>query len=768
MKPLFTNFFCCIVFIFSSATTFAHFGDIKGNIKDNITNLPVTEAKITLGETILNTVTDSLGNFSFAQVPAQHYIISIEAKNYQTKSFDFIVEADKVSTLNFYLTPSLISLPDVVVKSDRPVTSSSSMLLNRVDFELRPKNSAQDMLRLVPGLFIAQHAGGGKAEQIFVRGFDCDHGTDVATFVDGIPVNMPSHGHGQGYADLHFLIPETVNRMEIYKGPYFTQFGDFATGAAVQFRTLDSLEHNTLQFDLGSVPGHANITGRRGLLMAQIPSGLKNTSSYFAGDILYTPGYFDNSQHFNRYTIFNKTTYRIAPQSSLSLSIGSFGSSWDANGQIPERAVNAGLISRFGSIDTTEGGTTSRSNINLQFRSGNEKHKLESQIYYCAYRFKLFSNFTFFLNDPIKGDEIEQDDNRSILGYNGSYSVANKFLGINAKTIFGLGFRSDNIENSLWHAASRVRLSAKAHALVHERSNSFYINEQIPFTSWFRAEVGLRSDYFVFDVEDLLPTDSIHTNYSGFSYQTQLSPKINLIFSPSDNLKFFINSGYGYHSNDARSVVQQATTHHLPKASGAEFGTLIRINNRVIISAALWGMELENELVYVGDNGTTEDRGPSRRTGIDFSTRVQFTQWLFADVDVNYAHNVFITKPYGEVLQKDNLIPLAPVLTSTGGITARHKSGLEASLRYRYMADRPANESYTVTAHGYNIFDFTGDYHNRHYKIGFTIENLLNTQWNEAQFDTESRLFNESAPVEELNFTAGTPIASKLSLGIFF
>ena len=751
-----------------SNKTEARPGSIKGTITDYITGAGVADVKISLGEGNFSAVTDTDGRFFIASVPANTYPIFIGKTGYLEKKFSITVNSSDTLTLTLTLTPTVIDLPAMIVVSEKPLSAASSSIINKLDFELRPKNSAQDMLRLVPGLFIAQHAGGGKAEQIFVRGFDCDHGTDIATYVDGLPVNMPSHGHGQGYADLHFLIPEVVQNMQVYKGPYWAQFGDFATGAAVQFNTLDRLDKNQFTLEASTVPTQRAFAGTRALMMLQLPINDDHVSSYIAGDFLFNHGYFDVDQKFGRFTLFSKTTFQLNDHSSIMFSFNGFGSSWNASGQIPERAVADGIIDRFGSIDTTEGGTTSRNNFNLIYSSKSRGNDFMSQVYFGNYRFKLFSNFTFFLNDPVHGDEIEQDDARTFLGYNGSYSIPGKLWGMNIKTTFGAGFRADNIENQLWHAEARVRLNPEEHANVYERNMLGYVKEEwMPNEQW-HIEGALRENYFTYDVEDLLPTDSSHTNYTGYNYQFLPTPKLNIAFYPSNDLSFFFNSGLGFHSNDARVVVQDLNNHRLPRALGAEVGTQIRLDNRFIFSFAFWGMDLSDELVYSGDDGTTEDNGPSRRMGIDFGMRMQITKWLILDDDVNFAHNYLLNSFLGSELPTDNLIPLAPTLTSTGGLTARLENGFEASLRYRYMHDRPANESNTVIAHGYTVVDAVADYHTSKYKVGNSIENLLNTKWNEAQFDTESRLFDEPAPVDELHFTAGTPFAAKLSATVYF
>lgn len=741
---------------------------ITGIVKEKQIKTTMEDVVVSIKETDAHTHTDASGNFSFMNVNAGTYEINFSKLGYKKLKQTVTIITNENKQLVIELTSSTNKLGSVEVVTDRPVSAASSEFLSRIDFENRPKNSAQDMLRLVPGLFIAQHAGGGKAEQVFIRGFDCDHGTDVATYVDGMPVNMPSHGHGQGYMDLHFLIPEVVEGMQIFKGPYSPKFGDFATGAAVNFKTLDSLDHNLIQLESAYFPEISNLGASRGLAMLQLPQIASKISSYFAADVINSRGYFEQSQKLKRVSLFSKTTLAITDHSHLHLSIGGFGSSWNATGQVPERAVNAGLISRFGSIDNSEGGTTQRNNVSVTYHTQVDASEFDVQAYSSQYRFKLFSNFTFFLDDTINGDEIEQDDNRTIHGLIAHYSIAHKLGNMNNRFTLGGSYRADEIENQLWHAVKRTRLEARASANIHERSTGIYANEVFRFSDHFRAELGARYDYFIFDVDDLLPSDSNHTNYSGYNYQTLLSPKLNLIYTVNDCLQFFLNLGSGFHSNDARSVVQQQDQHELPRSVGAEVGTLFHLGKKFVASAALWWLDTENELVYVGDDGTTEDKGPSRRTGIDISARYQLTSWLFADADLNLSKSVFTDKLYGEKLNNDYYVPLAPTATSAGGLTAKFNGGLEAGVRYRYLGTRPANEDNSVTTRGYNVFDLSVNYKRKNYKVVLVIENLTNTKWNEAQFDTESRLPFETQSVDELHYTPGTPFSAKLIVGYTF
>jgi outer membrane receptor for Fe3+-dicitrate len=755
-----------ILFFIFNSFSFAQTISFKGTVKDAISGKALEDAEIIIDSTNNHTHTDDKGNFFFVNIPVGNYELEFSHKGYEKQFLKIDLTVSDTVNLTILLTTKSINLIEVAIAADRPVSAASSSYISQASFANRPKNSAQDLLRLVPGLFIAQHAGGGKAEQIFIRGFDCDHGTDVATFVDGIPVNMPSHGHGQGYADLHFLIPEIVEGMSVFKGASSPLYGDFATGAAVSFKTYDSLPNNLIQIEAGSVPLVRPVTSTRGLALLKIPFHSSRVSSYFAADVTHNSGYFDINQDFKRTNIFSKTTFAINENSRIQFSASGFGSSWNASGQIPERAVASGLISRYGSIDPNEGGTTQRNNYNLTYTAKLGLGEFETQAYACTYRFKLFSDFTFFLNDSVNGDMIEQGDNRTIKGVNAKYTLGHKVFNMQDRFTIGASFRSDDIENQLWNAPQKIRSTPVAHSLIHQRSNSVFVNEMFRFNSHFRIELGARYDYFVFDVEDLLPSDSTRTNYSGFNYQSAINPKLNLIYTVNDNLQFFFNTGSGFHSNDARSVVQDKNQHQLPLAVTTELGTLFHIK-KTVVSAAIWAMDLSNELVYVGDDGTTENKGASRRYGFDISGRTQILPWLFLDIDFNLSNGRLIDTLFGYQKKTDYYIPLAPTLTSVGGVTVKVK-GFEGGLRYRYMKDRPANESNTIIAHGYNVFDLTANFKTKHYKVGVVIENLFNVSWNEAQFDTETRLKDESQSVSELHYTPGTPFYAKLVLGYMF
>ena len=681
-------------------------------------------------------------------------------------------------------TDDVIQLEKILVKGDRAYSTASSKLIREFDLNIRPIQTAQDMLQLAPGLIVTQHAGGGKAEQIFLRGFDADHGTDVAISTDGIPVNMVSHGHGQGYADLHYVIPELVESIDLFKGPYFARHGNFSTAGSIMFRTKDYIDENTVKIEGGEF-NTQKVTG-----LFQVPGSGEYQSAYFGAQFYNTDGPVESEQNFQRSNLFGKFHTRLNETNELTFSVNSFSSAWDASGQIPQRAVDNGLITRFGTIDDLEGGQTGRQNLSLTYTVRDENNsQFFIQPYFSRYNFKLFSNFTFFLDDQENGDMIEQTDDRTLLGLNTEYQFQQSIRSMQSTTTFGGGFRSDDIAVSLWHSPNRRRLTQRVDSGIIERSLFLWVQEELVVNSKLRLQLGLRGDYFTFNVEDHLDTlsDASITlpHASGYAQQAMLNPKFNLVYSPLHSTDIFLNFGTGFHSNDARDVVIEQTLSDLervfsrqglndaqinerlaqlnfdpahsgirtlPRAIGAEIGTRHQFWNRISIGIAGWWLELGEELVFVGDAGETEISGKSRRIGIDFEGRAQLLSWLWVDTDVNLSSGKFVDEP-----SDVNEIPLAPRMTSTGGLTAAHPSGFGANLRYRHVGDRPANEDSSVTAEGHTLVNIGFSYTLGPFKYFATVENLFDVDWNEAQFDTESRLVDETSPVSEIHFTPGSP-----------
>ncbi len=657
-----------------------------------------------------------------------------------TTYIHIIEDIDISDNLEIILEESTISLNQIVIS---PQVNTLCQIVS-VDLETNPVKSSQEILRKVPGLFIGQHAGGGKAEQIFLRGFDIDHGTDINLSVDGIPVNMVSHAHGQGYSDLHFLIPETIKKIDFGKGPYYANKGDFTTAGYVGFETIDELKNSSVSVEYGDFDTFRTV-GLFSLLNS------KNNDAYLATSLNTFNGPFESPQNFNRINVMGKYNHLSNSGDKISFMASHFQSKWDASGQIPQRAVDAGLISRFGAIDDTEGGNTSRTNISIDhFKKLSDKKTLETNAYYSHYDFELYSNFTFFLEDPINGDQIVQQEDRNIFGFQTVFNDTKNLLHTNDFDFSaGLGLRYDDVNDvGLFRTKNRKEILERLAFGNVDQINSFgFVNANWTLGK-FKINPSLRLDYFKFDYEDFLSETYDNRSES----KAFVSPKLNLFYSPSKDIQFFIKSGIGFHSNDARVVVANEGEDILPAAYGLDVGVGYKILDNLFLNTALWALYLEQEFVYVGDAGIVEPSGETMRKGIDLGLRYEPTNWLYLYNDFNYTDARSIEEPSGEYF-----IPLAPEITMTGGLSVKEIGDFSGGINYRFIGDRPANEDNSIIAEGYFITDLNLNYTYKNMVFGIIVENLFDTQWNETQFATESRLFNETNAVEEIHFTPGTP-----------
>lgn len=402
------------IFLSLKAITQVH---VSGKVVDAISNQPLEAANIEQQGNEQNKVlTNPYGNF-LIRTNIRKKVLIVSFIGYRQVDID----VTNKSYVKILMIPDVVTLKDIFLAQGSGQQKFSS--LAKVDLDLKPGKNTQELLRLVPGLFVAQHAGGGKAEQIFLRGFDCDHGTDVQVSVDGLPVNMVSHAHGQGYADAHFIIPETINNIDYGTGPYYTQHGNLNTAGYVSFSTYNNMAKSRIQLEAGRYN-----TFRTLAMIDLLKKNKDKQSAYIAGEFNYTNGPTINPQNFNRFNIFGKYNFSLSDNTQFTASLSAFKSKWDASGQVPERAVDAGLIDRFGSIDPTEGGNTARYNANIILsHTFSDGSTIENQAYYSRYLFSLFSNFTFNLNDPINGDEINQAERRNIFGYSTRLSKRNLY-----------------------------------------------------------------------------------------------------------------------------------------------------------------------------------------------------------------------------------------------------------------------------------------------------------------------------------------------------
>jgi outer membrane receptor protein involved in Fe transport len=701
---------------------------------------------------------------------------------------------------------NVIELEEIVIEARRPLTAASSDEIRALDYELRPHATPQEILNNVPGLVATQHQGGAKATQYLVRGFDSDHGTDFALYVDDLPVNLPTHGHGQGYADLNFLIPETVDRLQLFKGPYFADLGDFATAGALKISTLDEFDESFVRAEGGSFDTQRYVAGAS----PRLPWG----KTLVAAEAYFTNGPFEDEQNLARYNVFGKITFEPSPTMDIAVTGSVYDADWDASGQIPLREVSAGRLDRFGSLDATEGGSTDRENLNLQLTSSpSAEDEVYLQFYASRYSLRLYSNFTFFQDtgsrfveqadgvvcdkrsapcNPagavfIPGDGIAQDDNRIVFGSRARYTRSWSAGPVGVQSKLGFETRRDDVDVALHRQVRRTTFFTVNQVNVKEQSLSAYVQHQLFLTEWLRFEGGLRGDVYWFDGADRLPGQGPDPNFESVAVGGResdyiLGPKANLIVTPLADTDLYANFGIGFHSNDARVVLDTGRS-ALVEALGYELGARTRRFDRLDVAAALWLIDLDSELTFSGDGGRVDadvdpitgnfiPGGSTRRWGIDFETRLRAADWLFFDYDLTYADPRFRSG--------GGAVPLAPTLVMNGGASAEFDNGFSAALRARFVDDRPASEDRSLNARGYTLIDLLAKYRWRNVEASLQLFNLANFDWRETQFGDPSCVAGEvgvdpACPIDgngegvtDIHFTPGNPFAARGGLTVYF
>lgn len=750
------RFLSILFFLFSIA--FAKGQDrVSARITDSTTSAPVVGATIILNPGKITTVTDETGNFFYNHISGQNLYLTISAIGYEKRTLrlEDIPENRRISIIE-----KMSQLSEVVITSD---VKNPNKSISETDIRYRGVSNSQEVLRLVPGLFIGQHQGGGKAEQIFLRGFDNDHGRDIALYSDGMPINLVSHAHGQGYADSHFIIPETIERTSYEKGMYNAEKGNLAVSGSVDFHTADAIDKSTFkleagQFDTFRAFGMVDLLGKQ--------AKLNDQSWYAASEYRYSNSYFLNPQHFKRFNFFTKARTKLGERNYLSISASYLNSDWKASGQIPENSVNSGIVNYFGAIDPNEGGATSRTNLNILLLT-RTRHEgvIMNQIYYSRYKFDLHSNFSFFLLDSINGDEIRQRESRNLIGYNGNYRHQGLLGKVKTITEAGLNVRIDATQNTEFdHTVDRYN-TIEIYKLgnITESNFSAFIAQSFQLSSKITFRAGLRYDRFFFLYNNKLASDSAFNGPGKYSSNDKIiSPKFNFYYTISERAQIYLLMGKGFNSNDTRAVVASRGLPTLPAAYGVDLGAMLKPAKNFLLNTVVWYSYLQQEYVYGGDGGTIDFSGRTRRVGFDISARYQPIKALYFDVDVNFANGRALDESRG-----NNYIPLAPVWSSTGGFTYVLKDGFNGSLRYRYLSDRPAIEDYSYTAKGYFVNDLVLNYTTKKYELGVTINNLLNVRWKESQFQAETRL--KGAPVDNgITFTPGTRFSAQFHVSYFF
>ncbi len=640
-----------------------------------------------------------------------------------------------------------LEVPEVSVEGDRPVAASSQQFIPDKEYVMQPQGRPAQVLRLIPGLVAVEHSGGaGKADQYFLRGLDGDHGTDLAFFADGMPINFRSHAHGQGYADLNFIIPETIEGVDAYKGAYHVEFGDFNTAGAVNFKTREVVREGLVQ----AAAGHFDT--QRYLLMLSPTKDKVRT--LFAAEGYYTDGPFLNDNRYVRTNLLGKATMNPTARSELSLT-GTFQKSqWNASGEIPLRAVHDGSLDRFGAIDPSEGGNTLRSTARLNYHYDTATGgRFFANAYGQYYRLDLFTNFTFFLNDPVNGDGIQQSDRRVMYGGDLGYRQALRILDVDSAVTAGFQSRVDNIHTRLGTQRQRNPLNPTIDSDILEASYAPFVKLEVQPVSWLRMTGGIRSEVFTFDVRNrcLVCTEQP----AGRTNSGLVLPKLNLILGPWVRTEFFANYGEGFHSNDARSAVAPGSA-PLARAKTYEVGLRSKPwgPEGLELTATLWAVDLKSELVFVGDEGTTEIRGATRRRGVEAAARGQIAGPLYFNGSVTWSQAEF---------KNGDAIPLAPTLTGYGALILRWPEGVTSQLQATYMGVRPLVEDRSIKSPSWIAIDLSERYHipvklaHGRLEAFLFVQNLLNTKWEQAVFAFDSRLRNEAAGVTDIHFVPGNP-----------
>ncbi|MBW2941780.1 TonB-dependent receptor [Zhongshania aquimaris] len=644
--------------------------------------------------------------------------------------------------------------------------SASEGIVGQQEISLRPLLRTGEVLELVPGMVVTQHSGTGKANQYFLRGFNLDHGTDFATSVDGMPVNMRTHGHGQGYSDLNFLIPEVVSQLAYKKGAYYADVGDFSGAGGAQISTTRSLEQGLLELTLGEDNFY------RVLAMNSLQIGGGTTTVAVEGN-RYDGPWSDIEEDLDKINVFLKHAIPLE-DGQLSFTVMAYDNSWNSADQIPSRAVEQGIIDELGSIDKTVGGESSRYSLNANLELGD----WVGSAYVIDYDLNLWSNFTYFLDDETNGDQFEQVDNRTIYGGQLAYLLEGALAGRTMSNKFGGDLRVDDInEVGLYRSQARQRLGAIRSDQVTESSIGLYWENRITWTDSLRSVLGARYDYYDFDVDDKtgININSIDlSNNGGTSDDSISSVKASLIYTFNDEWEGYISAGQGFHSNDARgttirldptdgSVIDSVDP--LVRSLGYEVGTRGFISDRINTSISLWTLELDSELLFVGDAGNTEPSRASERNGIEITGYYHFTDQISLDIEYAYTNSKFT-----ESAPEGNKIPGAIKNVFQAGLNADFSSGWFGSLRVRHFGERPLLEDGSVKSDDSTIWNLRAGYRMSNWVFKADVLNLSDSDDHDIDYFYASRLASEPAGVatDDIHYHVIEPRTIRLSMGYKF
>ena len=711
----------------------------------------------------LTAFTDSFGRYAFAGVSPGTVDLAFRLPGFATlvrKRVILGAGATTTSDATLHLTTST----DVVVTGkrtfrnladlDAPVndligiaSASTVGVVTAEQIDERETHRPADVLESVPGFLISQHSGEGKANQYYLRGFNLDHGTDVATTVAGVPVNMPTHAHGQGYSDSNFLIPELVSGIQYKKGPYYADEGDFSAAGAVNVNYVNALEAPIADMGLGS-EGY-----RRGLFAG--------STSFAGGTLLGALELYHNDGPWTNPDDYRKINGVVrwstgGPSNGFSVTAVAYQGAWNATDQIPRRAVDEGLIGRFDAIDPTDGGRSHRTSLSAQWESTGYNSQTRVEAYVIDYALNLWNNFTYFLNDPVNGDQFEQVDRRVVTGFKASRQWLLTLFGRDVEATAGFQLRNDNIPTlALYDTKARDVLSTVIDDHVSQTSGALYGQASIQVAPKFRAILGLRGDLYHFNVSSNIPANS------GSDTPGIVSPKLSLVFGPFSNTEFYLNGGTGFHSNDGRGAtltVDPATLEPLDRvkplvrAKGAEVGVRSTSLKGFQTTFAVWLLDLDSELVFSGDAGATEPSRASRRVGFEWANYWSVNPWLTFDADLAYSRARFTQyDPAGDH------IPGAIEGVASAGLSVSNLAGFFGSLRYRYFGPRALIEDNSVRSAASTEVNLRAGYRlTKVLRVTLDVFNLFNQQSSDIDYYYASRLPGE--PLDGVNDIHSHPV----------
>ncbi len=643
--------------------------------------------------------------------------------------------------------------------------AASAGTIRRDLLQSRPAQRPGEVLEFVPGVIVTQHSGDGKANQYFLRGFNLDHGTDFATRINGMPVNMPTHGHGQGYSDMNFLLPELVDRIEYRKGPYFATVGDFAAAGSADIQYVNSVAAPFAQLTLGENGYRRGVAGGSGLVAPGV-------TALGALEVMNTDGPWTVPERVRKlngvFTLSGGTRAQGWHVSALA-----YRSRWTATDQVPQRLLDAGSYNgrpfgRFDSLDPTTGGESHRTSLSGDWHIDSAAGRTQVSAYALRYDLDLNSNFTYALERPADGDQFKQTDKRTVYGMDAEHTVSHDLGPIPARTVAGVQLRQDRIRVGLFDSVARRVTNTVREDAVRQTQLGVFAQTSLEFTPELRAVLGLRADRLQARVNALtLPANG------GSANDTQLSPKLTVVWSVTPKTELFLNTGRGFHSNDARGMTARFdpktgdavdSVPALVPLTGAEIGLRTEAIAGLQSSVSIWGLRSASELVYVGDAGATEASLGSRRRGVEFSNRWQPVPWFLFDADLAFSH---------ARLKDGSRVPNAIDRVGSVAGTLKNLNGWTASLQWRYLGAGALTEDNSVRSYPSSTFNLRatkalGKVLGAQASVTLDVFNLFDRKVNDIQYYYESRVAGEPGPVADRHVHPAEPRNLRLTLQASF